>query len=176
MKHQAESPPHPAPAATKEAVDERSEATASEGAEGAGCGPRPATTPVVVADPEVTEKARRRRFSAAYKLRILEEADACTEPGQVGELLRREGLYSSHLTVWRKQRQEGSLRGLAPRKRGRKARPKNPLAKRVSELERENEALRNRIKQAELIIDVQKKVSQILGVPLKTPDSTEDGS
>ena len=107
---------------------------------------------------------------------ILEEADGCTEHGQVGALRRREGLYSSHLTVWRKQRQEGSLRGLAPRKRGRKARPKNPLANRVSELERENEALRNRIKQAELIIDVQKKVSQILGVPLKTPDSNGNGS
>jgi len=176
MKYEREFPPHPAPVATKEAGDERSEATASGGAEGAGCGPRPAPTPVVVADPEVTEKARRRRFSAEYKLRVVEEADGCTEPGQVGELLRREGLYSSHLTLWRKQRQEGSLRGLAPRKRGRKARPKNPLAKRVSELELENETLRKRIRQAELIIDVEKKVSQILGVSLKTPDSAEDGS
>ena len=176
MKHRGESLPHPGPVATKETVVERSETTASEGAEGPGCGPRPVPAPVVVADSEVTEKARRRRFSAEYKLRIIEEADSCIEPGQVGELLRREGLYSSHLTLWRKQRQEGSLRGLAPRKRGRKERPKNPLAKRVSELERENEALRNRIKQAELIIDVQKKVSQILGAPLKTPDGSEDGS
>jgi transposase-like protein len=131
---------------------------------------------LVVADPEVPEKARRRRFTAEYKLRVLEQADACSEPGRVGELLRREGLYSSHLSVWRKQRREGSLRGLSPRKRGRKPRPRNPLAKRVAELERETETLRTRLRQAELIIDVQKKVSQILGVPLATPEDTESSS
>ncbi len=121
---------------------------------------------VVVADPEVPEKARRRRFTAEYKLRVLQEADACGEPGEIGALLRREGLYSSHLVVWRRQREEGTLQGLMPRKRGRKPQQKNPLAKKVAELERENERLQRRLKQAEMIIDVQKKVSQILGVPL----------
>lgn len=170
------SPPNPAPGTTEETVDERSENTVSGGEEGAGFGPRRVPPTVVVADPEVPEKARRRRFSAEYKLRILDEADSCNMPGQLGELLRREGLYSSHLTTWRRQRREGSLRGLKPRKRGPKAKPKNPLAKRVSQLERENEMLRKRIEHAELIIDVQKKVSKILGITLDTPESTEKDS
>ena len=132
---------------------------------GAGSG-APAVPPVVVvADSEVSEKARRRRFSAEYKLRVLQEADACSEPGEIGALLRREGLYSSHLGVWRRQRDEGTLQGLS-RKRGRKAKPKNPLLKKVAELERENARLKSRLMQAETIIDVQKKVSQILGIPL----------
>jgi len=169
-------PPHPARGETEETVDERSEATDSGGTEGAGCGPRPTLAPVFIAEPEVPEKARRRRFSAKYKLRILDAADNCVERGQLGELLRREGLYSSHLTKWRKQRNEGSLKALKPRKRGRKAKPQNPLTKRVSELERENEILRKRIEHAELIIDVQKKVSRILGVTLKTPESSENDS
>jgi len=167
--------PHPAPGVTEETVIERSESTVSGGAEGAGCGPRQAPTPIFVTDPEVPEKARRRRFSAKYKLRILDEADQCTEHGRLGELLRREGLYSSHLTCWRKQRRDGSIQGLTPRKRGRKVHPKNPLTKRVSELERENVILRKRLEQAELIIDVQKKVSQILGVTLETPEKGENG-
>jgi transposase-like protein len=129
---------------------------------------------VVVADPEVSEKAKRRRFSAEYKLRILQEADACTEPGEIGALLRREGLYSSHLGVWRRQREEGTIQGLTPRKRGRKTQPKNPLSKKVTELERENARLKQRLKQAETIIDVQKKVSQILGIPLN--DEHESGN
>ena len=147
------------PAEDREA--ERSEAERA----GAGVtGRRPEV--VVVADPEVPEKARRRRFSAEYKLRVLQEADACSESGEIGALLRREGLYSSHLVVWRRQRAEGTLQGLRPRKRGRKPQPTNPLASKVAELERENERLKQRLKQAETIIDVQKKVSQILGVPL----------
>jgi transposase-like protein len=117
---------------------------------------------MVVADPEVPEKARRRRFSAEYKLRVLQQADACSVPGEIGALLRREGLYSSHLAKWRQQREEGTLKGLKPRKRGRKPEPKNPLAKKVAQLERENERLQKRLKQAEMLIDVQKKVSQIL--------------
>jgi len=157
-------------------VGERSETTVSGGAEGAGCGPRPIDTPVVIADPEVPEKARRRRFSAGYKLRILDEADRCSKPGQLGELLRREGLYSSHLTCWRKQRREGSIQGLTPRKRGRKAKPRNPLSKRVTELEREKAVLQKRLQQAELIIDVQKKVSQMLGITLGTPEDNEKDS
>ena len=176
MSKYPDTSPHPAPGETEEAVGERSEATVSGGAEGAGCGPRPTLAPVFIADPEVPEKARRRRFSAEYKLRILDEADNCREIGQLGELLRREGLYSSHLSTWRRQRREGSLEALKPRKRGRKAKPRNPLTKRVSELERENEILRKRIEHAELIIDVQKKVSRILGVTLETPENNENSS
>ena len=109
-------------------------------------------------------KARRRRFSATYKLEILQEADACSEPGEIGALLRREGLYSSHLSKWRQQREEGALEGLKPKKRGRKARPRNPLTRRVAELERDNERLRRKLEQAETIIEVQKKLSRILGM------------
>ena len=176
MIDQVGTPPDPAPGVTEETVGERSETTDSGGTEGAGSGPRPIDTPFVIADPEVPEKARRRRFSAKYKLRILDEADRCSQPGQLGELLRREGLYSSHLACWRKQRRESSIQGLTPRKRGRKAKPRNPLTKRVTELERENEILNKRLQQAELIIEVQKKVSQILGVTLATPEDSENGS
>ena len=109
--------------------------------------------------PEVLEKPVRRRFTAEYKRRILAEADACTEPGMLGGLLRREGLYSSHLTTWRRQRDEGALAGLTPKRRGRKAKPKNPLADEVARLQRENQRLQEKLRQAELIIDVQKKVA-----------------
>jgi transposase-like protein len=115
-------------------------------------------------DPEVTEAKPRRRFTAAYKLRVIDQADQCSEPGQIGALLRREGLYSSHLTNWRKQREQGILQGLTPAKRGRKARPRNPLDTRVAELERENQRLQNKLKQAHIIIEAQKKISEILGI------------
>ena len=115
---------------------------------------------------EVLEKPVRRRFTVEYKAKILAEADACTETGQLGELLRREGLYSSHLTTWRKQRDEGALAGLTPRRRGRKAKPKNPLADENQRLQRQNERLKEQLRQAELIIDVQKKVSEMLNIPL----------
>jgi len=122
---------------------------------------------------EVPEKPVRRRFTVEYKAKILAEADACSEPGMLGELLRREGLYSSHLTTWRKQRDEGALAGLAPKRRGRKAKPKNPLADEVARLQRENRRLQEKLRQAELIIDVQKKVSEMLNIPLKTQDGEE---
>ena len=112
---------------------------------------------------EVPEKAQRRRFDAAYKLQILEEADRLTGPGEVGALLRREGLYSSHLTNWRHQRDEGALSGLTPKRRGRKTKRKDPLAKENDKLRRENQRLAERLRQAETIIDVQKKVSEMLG-------------
>ena len=118
-------------------------------------------------DPEVLDRARRRRFTAEYKLKILQEADRCTGPGQIGALLRREALYSSNLTTWRRQRERGALSGLAPKRRGRKAKAVNPLAGRVGELERENERLRRRLEKAEIIIEFQKKVSEILGIPVK---------
>jgi transposase-like protein len=124
-------------------------------------------------DPEVPEQAKRRRFSAKYKLRILREADACTEKGQLGRLLRREGLYSSHITTWRRQREEGSLKGLAPKKRGRKSK-KSPKSKRVAQLESENRRLRRKLEQAEAIIDIQKKVSTLLGISMNGPESGEN--
>ena len=123
---------------------------------------------------EVLEKPVRRRYPAKYKLRILQEADSCTEHGQLGALLRREGLYSSHLKTWRKQRDEGMLNGLTPRKRGRKAKPKDPLAEENRRLRRENERLIARLKQAEMIIDVQKKLSEALRIPLESSQKSEN--
>jgi transposase-like protein len=117
-----------------------------------------------VPDPEVKATKPRRRFTAKYKLGILAEIDACTSKGQIGAILRREGLYSSNLTTWRRQREEGILNGLSPRKRGRKAKEINPLAKRVAELERENRKLDKKLKQAEIIIEFQKKISQMLNL------------
>lgn len=114
--------------------------------------------PRAVPDPEVPEKALRRKFTAVYKLRILKEAEDCTEPGQLGALLRREGLYSSNLTLWRRQ----VAKGLVPKKRGPAAQKADPHIRRIAELERENAKLAHRLKQAELIIDVQKKVANLL--------------
>jgi transposase len=113
-------------------------------------------------DPEVRPKAKHRRFTAEYKKRILDEANACTTATQRGALVRREGLYSSHLTAWRRQRAQGILDGLAPKKRGVKP---NPLALENAQLRRENERLQEQLHRAETIIDVQKKVSQLLGLP-----------
>ena len=117
--------------------------------------------------PEVTEKAKRRQFSNAYKQRILSEADSCTRLGEVGKLLRREGLYSSHLANWRKQRKEGRLDGVSQKKRGRKGKPKDKIALENKQLRRRNKRLEERLRQAELIIDVQKKVSTLLGIPIE---------
>ena len=125
-------------------------------------------------EPEVPEKAQRRRFEAAYKLRIVEAADRLTAPGEVGELLRRERLYSSHLTNWRRQRDEGSLAGLEPKRRGRKAKRKEHQAQELAKLRRENQRLALRLRQAEMIIDVPKKVSAMLGIPRASPDAREN--
>jgi transposase-like protein len=116
-----------------------------------------------VPDPEVVPRAKRRHFSAEYKLRILEEADACRERGQIGSLLRREGLYSSHLTTWRRQREQGQLDGLSPEKGGRKPSVDEGLVKELAELKRENQRLENRLQQAETIIEVQKSSRGCLG-------------
>ena len=124
-----------------------------------------------IPDPGVPEKPVRRRFTAEYKLRILGEADRSTESGQLGAVLRREGLYSSHLTTWRKQRNEGTLAGLEPKRRGRKASPDAPLIAENERLQRENQRLTARLRQAETIIEVQKKLSEILGIPLPPPDN-----
>ena len=128
--------------------------------------PKGATGVAGALDPEVTEKATRRKFSAEYKLRILQLADSCSDPSSLGRLLRKEGLYSSNLTTWRRQRDLGMLKGLQPAKRGRKTIERNPLRPEVDKLRKENERLQNRLKRAELIIEVQKKVSQMLGVDL----------
>lgn len=122
---------------------------------------------------EVFEKPVRRRFSTEYKVRVLTEADRCVKLGQLGELLRREGLYSSLLSTWRRQRDAGMLAGLAPKRRGRKAKAKNPLADENGRLQRENLRLTEKLRQAELIIDVQKKVSEMLSIPLRTPGEKE---
>ena len=122
-----------------------------------------------VPDPEVVFETRRRRFTAEYKQRILAEVDQCQEAGAIGAILRREGLYSSHLTTWRRQRVQGQLAGLDPKKRGRKP---DPQAAELARLQRENERLKARLQQAETIIEVQKKVSQLLGLaPIETDES-----
>ena len=149
---------------------ERSEPERSGGAPTMGA-PSPKPQDAMSPDPEVVAKPARRRFTADYKLRILREADRCTRPGELGALLRREGLYSSLLSTWRRQRDRGSLMALAAKKRGRKSEKPNPLVRKNAELERENRRLQGRLKQAEAIIDLQKKVSELLGIPLKNPES-----
>jgi transposase-like protein len=116
---------------------------------------------------EVVVKAKRKRFSAAEKLRILREVEACRGSGEIGALMRREGIYSSYLTTWRKQRELGELDGLSPHKRGPKP---NPEAIELAKLRREHERLQERMRRAELIIDVQKKVARMLGETIESPE------
>ncbi len=123
-----------------------------------------AARPPEAPDPEVVEQAKRRRFTTEYKLRILREADACKARGELGAMLRREGLYSSQLSVWRAQREESTRNGLRARKRGPKAKAVDP---KVKKLEREIARLQQRLEEAETIIDFQKKLSKLLGVSLK---------
>jgi transposase-like protein len=120
------------------------------------------TQTTALPDPEVRPKAQHRQFTAEYKKRILDEADACTTPPQRGALVRREGLYSSHLTAWRRQRAHGILDGLAPKKRGVKP---DPLALENAQLRCEIKHLEQQLQRAETIIEVQKKVSQLLSLP-----------
>jgi len=123
------------------------------------------------ADPEVVEKAKRRRFTPEYRLRIVRAAEACRGSGEIGALLRREGLFSSQLSTWRRQREEGALEGLRARKRGPKAKAADP---RVKKLEHENARLVRKLKKADAIIAFQKKVHELLGIPLKPFESEED--
>ena len=118
-------------------------------------------------DPEVVAKPKRRQFTAQYRLRILEEAERCAQPGEVGRLLRREGLYSSHLTAWRKARRKGSLRELAPKKRGAKPGERNPLDAKVRALEAKVARLEHELHTAHTILDVQGKVAGLLGLNLE---------
>ncbi len=144
----------PAPAL---GVEERSDEAPSAGA----------SAPPAAPDPEVLAKPKRRRFTAEYRLRILEEADGCTESGEVGRLLRREGLYSSHLTAWRKARRDGALRGLGSKKRGAKPKESNPLEPKVRELEAKVARLEKDLHKAHTILDVQEKVAGLLGFSLE---------
>lgn len=154
---------------------ERGEPEPSAARTGNGTGAEGLVSPSSRApDPEVSEKPRRRRYPAEYKLRVLQEADASTEPGEIGALLRREGLYSSLLSTWRRQREEGTLKALTPTRRGRKAKAPNPLSRRVEELERDKRKLQGQLKQAQAVIEVQKKLSEILALP--PTDEPEDGS
>jgi transposase len=153
-----------APALAAETQGARRATEVSAASAGGAATATPAAAVVApLPDPEVVEKRRRRRFTAADKQRILAEADACA-PGQLGALLRREGLYSSNLTTWRQQREAGILAGLAACKRGPKTQAPDPQTQRIAVLERECERLRQRLVQAETIIDVQKKVSLLLGL------------
>jgi transposase len=128
----------------------------------------------LISDPAVPEKPVRRRFTAEYKMRVLCEADRSTGPGQLGALLRREGLYSSHLNTWRQQREQGTLAGLAPKRRGSKPKPDAPWIAENERLRRENQRLAAKLRQAEAIIEVQKKLSEVLGMPL--PPTESNGS
>jgi transposase len=142
------------------AVGERSEPVSSAPAPPAGPAP----------DPELVERAKRRRFSAEYKLRILREADACTRPGEIGALLRREALYTSHLTAWRKQREQGALKALG-RPRGR---PQADRREReISELRRRAERAEAELAKARRVIEVQGNVSALLGELLEPKGATE---
>jgi transposase-like protein len=150
--------------------DERSETdrSAAAGKTVAPQSPTPARP-----DPEVVVDAKRRTFTAEYKLRILSEADAAsTQPGAIGGLLRREGLYSSHLTTWRRERQSGILKGLTPHKRGPKSK-RNPQEQEMQKLHRENQRLTEELRKAEIVIDIQKKVGALLGWPLPKADPEE---
>ena len=155
-------------AAPQRREGERSESDRSGGAANSG-----AAAPATIPDPEVPEKPKRRHFTAEYKRSIVAQAEACRDDGAIGALLRREGLYSSHLTTWRRQKEQGELEALAPKKRGRKS-TANPLAEENQHLRKENARLSRRLEQAELIIDVQKKVSALLGISLPEVKTGEE--
>ena len=140
---------------------ERSAAVVEAGADAA---------PMVRPDPEVVAKAKRRKFTAQYKQQILAKADAAAaDPGAIGALLRHESLYSSHLVMWRRQREASIRQGLAPQKRGPKSK-RNPMADENQKLQHENERLTEQLRKAEIIIDVQKKVAALLGAPIELMD------
>ena len=147
---------------------ERSEAERS-GAVGKTVPPAPPPRP----DPEVIPDAKRRRFTAEYKSRILAELDSVAgQPGAIGALLRREGLYSSHLSKWRRERQAGILNALTPHRRGPKSK-RNPQEEEMQKLRRENQRLTEELRKAAIVIDVQKKVGTLLGWPLPKADPEE---
>lgn len=153
---------------------ERREAERSEDSRSGGVGKTVAPEPPTptLPNPEVVPTAKRRSFTAHYKLAILAEADAATHPGAIGALLRREGLYSSHLVTWRRERQVGMLQGLTPQKRGPKSK-RDPREEEMQKLRRENQRLSEELRKAAIVIDVQKKVGALLGWPLPKEDPEE---
>ena len=153
---------------------ERREAERSETDRSAAVGKTVAPEPLapVRPNPEVVAEAKRRSFTAEYKLRILAEADAAGHSGSIGALLRREGLYSSHLVTWRRERRVGILKGLTPHKRGPKSK-RGPQEEELHKLRRENQHLTEQLRKAEIVIDVQKKMADLLGWPQsKAPAET----
>lgn len=162
-------PPPAALAAAQRSAPERSEGSRSAAAAKAGAHPAASPRP----NPEVVAKPRRRTFTADYKRRILDEADAARFSGSVGALLRREGLYSSHLVSWRRERDAGVLDALTPHKRGPKSK-RHPLDDENQKLRRLNERLTEQLRKAEIIIDVQKKVAALLGRPIPETSSEEN--
>ena len=122
---------------------------------------------------EVVARVTRRPYTAEYKRRVLQEADACGQRGEIGALLRREGLYSSLLSTWREQRRHGALKGLAPKKRGRKATPVNPLQAELDQVTREKRGLEKKLARVYAMLEVQKKASEMLGISLKTLEPDE---
>jgi transposase len=127
--------------------------------------------PPVAASPELSDRPRRRTFTAKDKLRILAEADRAAGTGGIGAILRREGLYSSALTNWRRQRDAGAIGGLSPAMRGPKTAEPNPLATELTRLQQDHARLTQRLTRAEAIIDIQKKVAALLGIPLAPSDN-----
>jgi transposase-like protein len=151
--------------ASEESEGERSEPElTTEGNDGGRAAP----------DPEVVQHPVRRRFTASYKQRILAEVGGAADSGAVGRILRREGLYSSHLAHWRKAREKAERTALEPKKRGPKPSPKNPLQAEYAKLKRENVRLNKKLNRAELIIDFQKKVAEILGIALPVMEQSDD--
>jgi transposase-like protein len=124
--------------------------------------------PMTQEDVQVVAKAHRRVFTAEYKRRILKAADACATPGAIGALLRREGLYSSHLVVWRRARARGELAALTPKQRGRKPTPVDPRERKIAELERQVAQVTARAERAEALVELQKKLAVLLGRPLES--------
>lgn len=167
MTKKTTAPPAALPAAER-SESERSEGSRSAAAGKAGADPTAPPRP----NPEVVAKPRRRTFTAEYKRRILDEADSARFSGSVAALLRREGLYSSHLVTWRRERDAGILEALTPHKRGPKSK-RHPLDDENQKLRRHNERLTEQLRKAEIIIDVQKKVAALFGRPIPEPDPEE---
>jgi len=155
-------------------VEAVASAVAAERARAGGASASSAAAPIAAPDPEVRAVAKRRTFSAAYKLSVLAEADRASGSGEIGALLRREGLYSSHLTSWRREREAGVLEALG-RRRGRKAKT-TPEQRRVAALEARNARLERELEQARVIIEVQKKLSTLLGIPAAASENENTGS
>ena len=156
------------PEVAMHAVKDLSDPGASQGARRAtGDAPGSAASPAPSGtDSEVVARARRRVFSNAEKRRILEAADRCSQPGELGALMRREGVYSSSLSTWRRQREAADLAALAPRKRGPKVDVNRAEALHIAQLTRERDGFKSRLDKALLVIDVQKKLAALLGNPI----------